>query len=67
MRANILAGAAGIFLLSGASGSKAADSPCDRIEIGELFKIRRGKIKQIEALVLNVPYGMPTGWGKKQQ
>jgi hypothetical protein len=35
-------------------------------EIGELFKIRNGKIQQIEALVLNVPYGMPTGWGKKE-
>jgi hypothetical protein len=33
-------------------------------EIGELFKITNGKIQQIEALVLNVPYGMPTGWGK---
>jgi hypothetical protein len=31
-------------------------------QIGELFKIRNGKILQIEALVLNVPYGMPTGW-----
>jgi hypothetical protein len=35
-------------------------------EIGELFKIRYGKIQQIEALVLNVPYGMPTGLGKKE-
>jgi ribosomal protein S27AE len=30
--------------------------------IAELFKIVDGKIRQIEALVLNVPYGMPTGW-----
>lgn len=30
--------------------------------IAELFKIIDGKIRQIEALVLNVPYGMPTGW-----
>lgn len=35
-------------------------------EIGELFKIKNGKIQQIEALVPNVPYGMPTGWGKKE-
>ncbi len=34
-------------------------------EIGELFKIDHGKIQQIEALVLNVPYGMPTGWGNQ--
>jgi hypothetical protein len=32
--------------------------------IGELFKIKDGKIAQIEALVLNVPYGMPAGWSK---
>jgi hypothetical protein len=30
--------------------------------IGELFKIKNGKIYQIEALVLNVPYGMHPGW-----
>jgi len=34
-------------------------------QIAELFKITNGKIRQIEALVLNVPYGMPTGWGRK--
>lgn len=32
--------------------------------IGELFKIKNGKIHQIEAVVLPVPYGMPSGWGK---
>jgi hypothetical protein len=31
--------------------------------IGELFKIRNGKILQIEAVLLPVPYGMPSGWG----
>lgn len=30
--------------------------------VGELFKIKNGKIYQIEALVLNVPYGMHLGW-----
>jgi hypothetical protein len=35
-------------------------------EIGELFKTRNGKIQQIEALVSNVPYCMPTGWGRKE-
>ena len=42
-------------------------SPIDEpfsFQIAELFKIKDGKINQIEALVLNVPYGMPTGWGK---
>jgi hypothetical protein len=34
-------------------------------EIGELFKIRNGKIVRVEALVLNVPYGMPSGWVKR--
>ncbi|MGO9094344.1 MAG: hypothetical protein ACLQGV_03905 [Bryobacteraceae bacterium] len=31
--------------------------------IGELFKIKNGKIQQIEAVLLPVPYGMPSGWG----
>ena len=33
--------------------------------IFELFKVQNGNLRQIEALVLNVPYGMPTGWVKK--
>jgi hypothetical protein len=33
-------------------------------QVAELFKIKNGKIYRIEALVLNVPYGMPTGWVK---
>jgi hypothetical protein len=32
--------------------------------IGELFQIEKGKIRQIEAAVLEVPYGMPAGWGE---
>ncbi|HEY1898459.1 MAG TPA: hypothetical protein VGG49_01550 [Steroidobacteraceae bacterium] len=32
-------------------------------EIGELFKISKGKIRQIEAVLLDVPYGMKSGWG----
>jgi len=31
-------------------------------EIGELFKIKDGKICQIEAIVNGVPYGMKSGW-----
>lgn len=30
--------------------------------IAELFKIRDGRIAQVEAVLLPVPYGMPTGW-----
>ena len=31
--------------------------------IGELFKIKSGQIHRIEAVLLPVPYGMPSGWG----
>jgi hypothetical protein len=31
--------------------------------IGELFRIRNGRISRIQAVLLNVPYGMPSGWG----
>jgi hypothetical protein len=30
--------------------------------IGELFKIVDGQIRQIEAVIVTVPYGMPSGW-----
>ncbi len=30
--------------------------------IGELFRVESGKIRQIEAILLEVPYGMPSGW-----
>ncbi len=33
-------------------------------QIGELFKIEKGRIRQIEAVLLDVPYGMKSGWGK---
>lgn len=33
-------------------------------QIGELFKIKNGKITRIEAVLLPVPYGMPSGWSK---
>ena len=32
------------------------------IMIGELFKIVDGNIRQIEAIIVSVPYGMPSGW-----
>ena len=33
--------------------------------IGELFKIKNGKITRVEAVLLPVPYGMPSGWVNK--
>ncbi len=33
-------------------------------QIGELFKIEKGRIRQIEAVLLDVPYGMKSGWDK---
>lgn len=30
--------------------------------IAEVFKIKAGKIRQIEAVLTTVPYGMPSGW-----
>jgi hypothetical protein len=30
--------------------------------IAELFKIRDGRIAQVEAVLLTTPYGMPSGW-----
>jgi hypothetical protein len=31
-------------------------------EIAELFKIEKGKIRQIEAILDRAPYGMNSGW-----
>jgi hypothetical protein len=31
-------------------------------QIAELFKIEKGKIRQIEAILLRAPYGMNSGW-----
>ena len=31
-------------------------------EIAELFKVEKGKIRRIEAVLTEVPYGMPSGW-----
>ena len=33
--------------------------------IGELFQIESGRIRQIEAILQEVPYGMPSGWSEK--
>ncbi len=32
-------------------------------EIGELFKIENGKIRQIQAVLTEAPYGIRSGWG----
>jgi hypothetical protein len=32
--------------------------------MAELFKIKNKKIVQVEAVLLSVPYGMPSGWVK---
>jgi len=32
------------------------------LQIGELFKIEQGRIRQIEAVLVDVPYGMKSGW-----
>jgi hypothetical protein len=32
--------------------------------IGELFKIKNKAITRVEAVLFEVPYGMPSGWGK---
>jgi hypothetical protein len=34
--------------------------------IGELFRIKNGKISRIEAVLQDVPYGMPSGWGSAE-
>jgi hypothetical protein len=34
------------------------------LQIGELFKIDKGRIRQIEAVLLDVPYGMKSGWDR---
>jgi hypothetical protein len=33
--------------------------------IGELFKIEKGQIRHVEAISLDVPYGMKSGWGPR--
>ena len=35
--------------------------------IGELFKIKNRQINRIEAIVIEVPYGMPSGWSRRNQ
>ena len=30
--------------------------------IAEIFKVKKGTIRQIEAVLTSVPYGMSSGW-----
>jgi len=34
------------------------------VEVGEFFKIQNGQIRQIEGVMLTLPYKSSTGWGK---
>lgn len=34
----------------------------DSALLAELFKIKNGKIHQIEAILTGVPFGTPSGW-----
>jgi hypothetical protein len=46
-------------------GTKEVGAPFNRpltFMIGELFKIVDGQIREIEAVIVTVPYGMPSGW-----
>jgi hypothetical protein len=45
----------GFILMRGADFS-------DSFIIAEVFKIKDGKIRQIEAVLMAVPYGMESGW-----
>jgi len=31
-------------------------------QIAEMFRIEKGRIRQIEAILLRAPYGMTSGW-----
>jgi hypothetical protein len=47
---------------------KVVDSPVRRPHsyyLMELFKIRNGKIQQIEAVFITVPYHMPSPWDRR--
>jgi hypothetical protein len=36
-------------------------------ELAELFRIENGKIRQIEAIMERVPYGMNSGWSNWEE
>jgi hypothetical protein len=68
-----LAFAIGFFDHAGIPEVKLPDGSIRKIEgptfnapfcfmIGELFKIKNRRITRIEAIVIEVPYGMPSGW-----
>jgi hypothetical protein len=47
-----------------ADGTDASNGPTRpwTWEIAELFRIEKGKIRRVEAILEQVPYGMPSGW-----
>ena len=36
-------------------------------QLAELFKIEKGKIRRIEAVFQQAPFGIPSGWSTYQQ
>lgn len=57
-------GTVGSFRMDGKDTAVPADFRRPKtLQIGELFKIEKGRIRQIEAVLLDVPYGMRSGWG----
>jgi hypothetical protein len=42
---------------------KAALYPFD-VEVAELFKVKNGKIREIEAFMISLPYRSDTGWDR---
>jgi hypothetical protein len=72
-----LAFAIGFFDHAGLPEVKLPDGTIKKVEgppfnapycfmIGELFKIKNRQINRIEAIVIEVPYGMPSGWSKRR-
>jgi hypothetical protein len=49
-----------------ADGTAASNGPTRpwTWELAELFRIEKGKIRRVEAVLEQVPYGMPSGWSK---
>jgi hypothetical protein len=47
-----------------ADGKEVSAGPMkpETLAVAETFKIEGGKIRRVEAIQLNVPYGMVTGW-----
>src|SRR6202034_264545 len=44
------------------ASSRACGRGTSNLQAGEIFKIRAGKIHEIEAMGTSLPYGMKSGW-----